>query len=362
MHQKSALYIKRRLGSRIFKLYFIAFLFVLKFAWVIIPWRFSQHSGNLTASAHSRLVLAGNDTHENLITQQVKILPLPNLKSKENFFAEKNNITEINRHFLLKRNTKYLFSKKKFYQYTKIAAGSYCLSKVQAIGPEIYAGFYTIGDTIFIAVKGEPLGNEEYWRNRENILVPYHRMDGAKIDYEFQRRFEIIKPKFKDFYDSQLQSKAFQHVIAVGHGLGGVYVLLGMLELIALNLKQNINVYTFGQPRVGNRQFAHYVNSLTSKMRIHRITNMDDYVPRLPPSVSFYTHTMLEYWIEADDCLCSTGKLFVCAGPVSGRDHFIEESQPCNNQYSTNNYAVHNGPYFLWKMQCPPGGFLWLPL
>ncbi|KAG9284560.1 hypothetical protein G9A89_014164 [Geosiphon pyriformis] len=134
--------------------------------------------------------------------------------------------------------------------------------------------------------------------------------------------------------------EALQHVIAVGHNLGGVHVLLGMLELIALNLKQNINVYTFGKPRVGNRQFTHYVNSLTSKMRIHRITNMDDYVPRLPPSVSFYTHTMLEYWIEADDCLCFTGNLFLCAGPVSGRDHFIEESQPCNNQYSTNTQPI----------------------
>ncbi|KAG9287226.1 hypothetical protein G9A89_008856 [Geosiphon pyriformis] len=376
MHQKSTLYTKRRLGSRIFHLYFIAFLFVLKFSWeIIIPWRFSQHSGNLTPSAHSNLVLAGNNAHENLMAQQVKILPGPNLKNKENFFAAKNislsidflnfnNTKEINRHILLKRNIKYFVVQDYLDQYAMLAASSYCLDEVQAIGPGIYAGFYTLSDAIVITIRGEPLGNEEYWRNRPNILVPYPQIDGAKIDYEFQKHFRIIKPKFKEFYDYQLQNEAIKNVIGVGHGSGSVYVLLGMLELIALNLKQNISVYTFGQPRVGNRQFAHYVNSHADKMYIHRITNMDDYVPRLPPSVSksFYTHSMMEYWIESDDCLCSTGMLFICAGPASVPDHFIEESQLCNNQFSTSNYGTHNGPYFEVMMQCPSGGFLWLNL
>ncbi|KAG9301128.1 hypothetical protein G9A89_012511 [Geosiphon pyriformis] len=172
------------------------------------------------------------------------------------------------------------------------------------------------------------------------------------------------KPKFKEFYDNQPQNEAIQNVIGVGHGSGGVYVLLGMLELIVLNLKQTISVYTLGQPQVGNRQFAHYVNSHADKMFIHRITNMDDYVPRLPPSVSesFYTHPMMEYRIESDDFLCSTGMLFIYAGPALGPDHFIEESQLCNNQFSTSNYATHNGTHFEVMMQCPPGGFLWLNL
>ncbi|KAG9296848.1 hypothetical protein G9A89_006067, partial [Geosiphon pyriformis] len=148
-------------------------------------------------------------------------------------------------------------------------------------------------------------------RKLQNILVPYPGIAGAKIDYEFKSRFESIKPKFIEFYDTHVKNKDIKHVTGVGHGSGGVYVLLGMLELIALNIKQKLSVFTLGQPRVGNRQFAHYLNSLANtKIRISRITNMDDYVPRLPlsNSNSFYTHTLLENWIEADDCLCATGK------------------------------------------------------
>ncbi|KAG9306398.1 hypothetical protein G9A89_018281 [Geosiphon pyriformis] len=242
---------------------------------------------------------------------------------------------------------------------------SYCLTETQAIGPGIYAGIFFVEKTVIIAVRGEPLGNEEYWGNRQNILVPYPGIAGAKIDYEFKSRFESIKPKFIEFYDTQLKNKNIEHVIGVGHGSGGVYVLLGMLELIALNVKQNLKVFTLGQPRFGNRQFAHYLNSLPKiKIRIFRITNMDDYVPRLPLSTSnsFYTHTLLENWIEADDCLCATGKVFACAGPQSGLDNFVEESSQCNNKYSTKNYVAHIGPYFGMTMQCPPRQFPWLTI
>ncbi|KAG9300227.1 hypothetical protein G9A89_007686 [Geosiphon pyriformis] len=223
------------------------------------------------------------------------------------------------------------------------------------------AGFLIVNNAIIIVVRGEPLGNEEYWRTRQNILVPYSQIDGVKIDQEFKIRFESIKKKFERFHHSQLRNEAIEYVIGIGHGSGGVYVLLGMLELIALNIKQKLNVFTYGQPRVGNRQFAYYVNSLVNKITIHRITNMDDYVPRLPPRVSksLYTHTLLENWIE-DDCLCTTQKVFACAG--SKIKNFFEESPECNNQYTTSNYAAHNGPYVGMMMQCPTQNFPWMTL
>ncbi|KAG9293397.1 hypothetical protein G9A89_006682 [Geosiphon pyriformis] len=91
---------------------------------------------------------------------------------------------------------------------------------------------------------------------------------------------------------------------------------------------------------------------------------MDDYIPRLPERVSksFYIHTLLENWIEADNCLCATQKVFACTGPQTGPDHFVEESSECNNQCMTSNYAVHNGPYIGMMMQCPPENFPWMTL
>ncbi|KAG9289953.1 hypothetical protein G9A89_010259 [Geosiphon pyriformis] len=373
MPLKSTLYIKRQLEGRIFQFYFIAFLFVFKFALVIRQWSFSQNSGNLSATAHLSLALAENDSHENLMAQQVKVLTEPNVKSKEKFLTEKNISQSINFLNFSKRNFKIPLSEGSINgeinilkQFTTLTMASYCLSETQAIGPGIYAGFiFYQKKKVVIGIRGEPLGNEEYWGVRQNILVPYPGIAGAKIDYEFRSRFESIKPKFKEFYDTQLKNGDVEDVIGVGHGSGGVYVLLGMLELIALNVKQKLSVFTLGQPRIGNRQFAHYLNSLANtKIRISRLINMDDYVPRLPlsPFESFYTHTLLETWIEADDCLCATEKVFACAGPRSGLDNFVEESLQCNNQYSTKSYAAHIGPYFGMMMQRPPGQFPWLTI
>ncbi|KAG9295256.1 hypothetical protein G9A89_015743 [Geosiphon pyriformis] len=82
------------------------------------------NSGNLLASAHSRLVLARSDSQKNPIAQQMK----------------------AKGHFLLKRNLKVPYSYLE--EFTLLAGGSYCLNEMYAIGPGIYENWIEVDDCL----------------------------------------------------------------------------------------------------------------------------------------------------------------------------------------------------------------------
>ncbi|KAG9302420.1 hypothetical protein G9A89_011470 [Geosiphon pyriformis] len=141
-------------------------------------------------------------------------------------------------------------------------------------------------------------------------------------------------------------------IVAIGHGSGAVYATLQVLELISppLGVRAQIEIVTFGQPRIGNREFAEYVNRLYLRnIRAYRFVNMDDYVSRLPSNTgkATYIHHILEYWIKKDSCDCSTAEVFTCLGTTVefNRRGFIQESEKCNNKFTSKNFLPHNGTY-----------------
>ena len=71
-------------------------------------------------------------------------------------------------------------------------------------------------------------------------------------------------------------------------------------------------VYTFGQPRVGDANFAKYYNSLID---IHyRVTHSHDPVPHLPPEDFGFYHMATEVFYKSEP----NGTYIVCDG--SGED------------------------------------------
>lgn len=74
-----------------------------------------------------------------------------------------------------------------------------------------------------------------------------------------------------------------------GHSLGGGIAMLAATKFLAENsgptspLRQRTEVYTFGQPKVGNHHFVCKANSLIR--RIYRIRNAGDCVWKLPPGM-----------------------------------------------------------------------------
>jgi triacylglycerol lipase len=70
-------------------------------------------------------------------------------------------------------------------------------------------------------------------------------------------------------------------IIITGHSLGAGIATIAAYHLSTIN--KNVYVYTFASPRVGNIEFANYINKNTKCF--YRIVNLSDLIPTLPISV-----------------------------------------------------------------------------
>ncbi|KAJ2057608.1 hypothetical protein GGI17_005543 [Coemansia sp. S146] len=114
----------------------------------------------------------------------------------------------------------------------------------------------------------------------------------------------------------------------VGHSLGAAQTVLALADYCQQAECDGVGLVTFGAPRIGNRQFAQYVNSLLGENMLWRVVHDSDIVPHLPQSLllfpSQYVHSDREIWVKADksitvcerssedraeeDALCSASK------------------------------------------------------
>ncbi|KAG9306749.1 hypothetical protein G9A89_005649 [Geosiphon pyriformis] len=122
-------------------------------------------------------------------------------------------------------------------------------------------------------------------------------------------------------------------ITLVGHSTGGVYAVLAALFL-RLNIRNKINLYTFGQPRIGNNEFAQYINS---RLRSHRVVNANDAIAVLPPANQGYLHSQTEYWIKPNN-----GGAIKCS--VSSDEP--QESTQCRLSQGEGEIQSNYGPYF----------------
>jgi hypothetical protein len=83
-------------------------------------------------------------------------------------------------------------------------------------------------------------------------------------------------------------------IIATGHSLGGALATLAAGVLRSQGL--NVDLYTYGAPKVGEQALADYITS-TAHGQTYRVTHHDDPVPKLPPLLIGFRHSSPEYYI-----------------------------------------------------------------
>ncbi|PON80293.1 Fungal lipase-like domain containing protein [Parasponia andersonii] len=121
------------------------------------------------------------------------------------------------------------------------------------------------------------------------------------------------------------------NIIATGHSMGGAMAAFCGLDLIVNCKAQNVQVVTFGQPRIGNAVFATYYSKLLPNTI--RVTNGHDIVPHLPPYYYYfpqktYHHFPTEVWLHniglgsliytVEKVCDSSGEDPTCSRSVSG--------------------------------------------
>lgn len=154
-------------------------------------------------------------------------------------------------------------------------------------------------------------------KSNESIIIAFRGSDTKSnwiLDFDFVYRDYPNVPKafvHAGFYKGYMQvaSQITQVVLALqsespeltvvstGHSLGAALALLNAAGLAQAGVK-NLEVWNFGQPRVGNKEFADYVDSQVKT--IYRTINQQDIVPHLPPQDLGYHHVAREVWFPTN--------------------------------------------------------------
>ncbi|KAH8693530.1 putative extracellular triacylglycerol lipase [Talaromyces proteolyticus] len=113
-------------------------------------------------------------------------------------------------------------------------------------------------------------------------------------------------------------------IVLVGHSLGGAVAALAGLEMGLHGL--NPQVTTFGEPRVGNTEFAAFINTVfnlsfhdsayadRNDMRYRRVTHVNDPVPLLPLTEWGYASHAGEIYISKLNLPPTIADLEFCSG------------------------------------------------
>lgn len=148
--------------------------------------------------------------------------------------------------------------------------------------------------------------------------IPYGNVPGAQIHNGFWTAYKLVKnqiePHLLDLH------KQFPHlpIVINGHSLGAALGVILSLEISHNSIinPKNITVINFGQPRVGNKEFALYFEQTIGTH--YRVVHKTDPVPHLPLKGFGFYHSGPEIWFqnETSYTLCNGGEDPKCSDSV----------------------------------------------
>ncbi|KAF8731473.1 hypothetical protein AX14_004836 [Amanita brunnescens Koide BX004] len=104
---------------------------------------------------------------------------------------------------------------------------------------------------------------------------------------------------------AQLHHHPEYKLVIVGHSLGGALATLAALTFKLRFPEHPVRTYSYGSPRVGNKEFAEFVN-INFGQDAFRVVHTDDGVPTIIPKSLGYRHHAFEYWETRDPPASST--------------------------------------------------------
>ncbi|CAK9025796.1 unnamed protein product [Durusdinium trenchii] len=144
---------------------------------------------------------------------------------------------------------------------------------------------------------------------------PFSSCPGCKIHRGFYKSWKSLEAQtIQALKDLECEASPLR---ISGHSLGGSMAMLAAFELSKnYTIKE---VYTFGQPRVGNDDWVQAFQKRMVNVPYFRVVDFMDPVPHLPPSWLFgYRHAGPEVWYNATQLkhwrICSDAEKDQCSG------------------------------------------------
>ncbi|KAH7099325.1 Alpha/Beta hydrolase protein [Auriculariales sp. MPI-PUGE-AT-0066] len=122
-------------------------------------------------------------------------------------------------------------------------------------------------------------------------------LPGAEVHYGFQKCWLSVSHLVRPTLDLLLATHPRYTLVLAGHSLGGAISSIASLTLKQLYPHRPMRLYTYGQPRTGNENFARAVTDTLGPANIFRVVRSNDGVPALCPRTLGFKHHGTEYWV-----------------------------------------------------------------
>ncbi|RIA88220.1 Alpha/Beta hydrolase protein [Glomus cerebriforme] len=181
--------------------------------------------------------------------------------------------------------------------------GTRLIKFFQHSSPRDNNGYVAINDkekAIIVAYRGTA-DIQSFIQDFQFIQSPFPPALNAKVHSGFFATYNDTKKEITSLVEKLVKENPTYKVISTGHSLGGSLAVFQTLDLIGtpgLN-PSNLFTYTYGEPRIGNKDFAQFV--MNSGHKFFRVVNKDDLVPHLPPRELDYIHYGPEFWINPNN-------------------------------------------------------------
>jgi len=182
-----------------------------------------------------------------------------------------------------------------------------------------YAGYTS--DSIILSFRGTELNSILNWITDLKFAktTPYPNVDGAAVHQGFYEAYQSISPQVLNATSYLIAAFPQYPIVVTGHSLGAALSILAAMDLMINGGVDGsmIQAYSFGDPRVGNSEFAEFFNQRVSLS--FRTVNQKDIVPHLPLRIMGFQHIATEVWFPSD-----TQNFIVCDN--SGEDPNCSDS------------------------------------
>ena len=148
-----------------------------------------------------------------------------------------------------------------------------------------FTGYSTNENQIVVSFRGTNGKDYKNWITNAVVqMLEYENVPGAMVHRGFKGAYDFISKSIRQNVKDLIKDHPTAKILVTGHSLGGSLALLGAVDLKRElgSIKNQIQIYTFGAPRVGNIEFADYVSHLFADVNYIRVTHYDDAIPHIP--------------------------------------------------------------------------------
>ncbi|KAL8524950.1 hypothetical protein ACS0TY_014538 [Phlomoides rotata] len=215
-----------------------------------------------------------------------------------------------------------------------------------------FVGFANDLNAIVIAFRGTQEKSIQNWVEDlfwKQLDIDYPGCDGAMVHHGFYTAYNStsLRPGVLNAIQTAKELYGDTRILVTGHSMGGAMAAFCALDLRLSLGEHNVQLMTFGQPRIGNAVFALYFDKLLPDTI--RVTNGHDIVPHLPPYYYYfpkktYRHFPREVWLQTialDSFVYTVEKVCDDSG----------EDPTCSRSVSGNSISDHLA-YFGVQMGC----------